>query len=121
MRGGNGIGPQNACPPVEKRWKSKDWSRHWLYSLQFQGKQTQRCSLRGRWLSATMPSRIKPSLIWDFGTDGIGVGRWHGRSLLVGNAHRCQVSVLVIERGPVAAVFHPRGQRVPSIPLHEWK
>ena len=51
----------------------------------------------------------------------IGVGSWHGRTLLIGNPRWCQFAILVVERGPVAAVFHPWGKREPSIPLHEWE
>src|ERR671923_1892279 len=65
-------------------------------------------------------SPIKPNLIWDFRNYDTGVGRWHGRTRLVGNTRGCQASVLVVKRGSVVAVFRPRGQREPSIPLHEW-
>jgi hypothetical protein len=52
---------------------------------------------------------------------GIGFGRCPGRTLPVGDARRCQASVFVVKRGPVAAVFVPWGQGEPSIPLHEWE
>ena len=60
------------------------------------------------------------SLTIEFARD-IGVGSWHGRTLLIGNPRWCQFSILVVERGPVASVFCPRRQREPSIPLHEWE
>ena len=38
----------------------------------------------------------------------IGLGSWHGRTLLIGNPRRCQTSILVVKRGPVASEFYPR-------------
>jgi hypothetical protein len=70
----NGIGPQNAYRPVEKSWKSKDWSRAG-FSLYDSGEANVGLPSEGRWLPAAKLSPTKPSLIWDFGTYGIGVGR----------------------------------------------
>src|SRR5215813_9370567 len=69
---------------------------NYLRGLRMDASQWFHCWSR-RLLSATELSRIKQGLIWDFATDGIGVGRWHGRTFLEGNARRRQVSVLVVE------------------------